>query len=238
MACEARQIKSLRCGGVGGNGGVCRPKQGRRRRARCRNEHARNLASGENSAPVGASRTRSRREPRLRLHFGAGGHISYGIPSEVPAPASFPRRRAHSKDGIPSEVPAPARIRRRRAHLVRNSVGNLPSGAVFSPEGALSQLRRTRTSFRRLSLAEGLALAETCNEVSPLRHPGTRPSEPLRAPPRKRLGVSRKVPQLSIELVAQEPPLLRGRKGVGKVALLHKAIERHLKSVAEKVLGI
>ena len=75
MACEARQIKSLRCGGVGGNGGVCRPKQGRRRRARCRNEHARNLASGENSAPEGASRTRSRREPRLRLHVGAGGHI-------------------------------------------------------------------------------------------------------------------------------------------------------------------
>ncbi len=217
MACEARQIKSLRCGGVGRNGGVCRPKQGWCRRARYRNEHARNLAPGENSTPVGASRTRSRREPRLRRHFGAEGHISYGIPSEVPAPA---------------------RIRRRRAYLVRNSVGNLPSGAVFSPEGALSQLRRTRTSFRRLSLAEGLALAETCNEVSPLRHPGTRPSEPLRAPPRKRLGVSRKVPQLSIELVAQEPPLLRGRKGVGKVALLHKAIERHLKSVAEKVLGI
>ena len=174
MACEARQIKSLRCGGVGGNGGVCRPKQGRRRRARCRNEHARNLAPGENSTPVGASRTRSRREPRLRRHFGAGGHISYGIPSEVPAPASFPRRRAHSKDGIPSEVPAPARIRRRRAHLVRNSVGNLPSGAVFSPEGALSQLRRTRTSFRRLSLAEGLALAETCNEVSPPASPGNK----------------------------------------------------------------
>ena len=201
---------------------------------------------------------RARTKPRFRREFGAGGRFSYAIPSrtpasasfrrrrallvvipsEVPAPAPFSRRRAHSKDGIPSEVPAPARIRRRRAHLVRNSVGNLPSGAVFSPEGALSQLRRTRTSFRRLSLAEGLALAETCNEVSPLRHPGTRPSEPLRAPPRKRLGVSRKVPQLSIELVAQEPPLLRGRKGVGKVALLHKAIERHLKSVAEKVLGI
>ena len=169
------------------------------------------------AAPEGALSQRARTKPRFRREFGASGRFSYAIPSRTPASASF---------------------RRRRAHLVRNSVGNLPSGAVFSPEGALSQLRRTRTSFRRLSLAEGLALAETCNEVSPLRHPGTRPSEPLRAPPRKRLGVSRKVPQLSIELVAQEPPLLRGRKGVGKVALLHKAIERHLKSVAEKVLGI
>ena len=152
MACEARQIKSLRCGGVGRNGGVCRPKQGWCRRARYR-------------IPSGTPASASFRRRRALLVV---------IPSEVPAPAPFSRRRAHSKDGIPSEVPAPARIRRRRAHLVRNSVGNLPSGAVFSPEGALSQLRRTRTSFRRLSLAEGLALAETCNEVSPPASPGNK----------------------------------------------------------------
>lgn len=169
------------------------------------------------AAPEGQLSQRARTKPRFRRESDAGGRLSSVIPSGAPIPAPFPRRRAC---------------------LVRNAVGNLPSGAVSSPEGASPQPRRTRTSFRRLSLAEGLALAETCNEVSPLRHPGTRPSEPLRAPPRKRLGVSRKVPQLSIELVAQEPPLLRGRKGVGKVALLHKAIERHLKSVAEKVLGI
>ena len=153
-----------------------------------------NAPSGEILAPEGASRTQYRREPPFRRRFLAGGctpaatadeipssasfrrrrALLVVIPSEVPAPAPFSRRRAHSKDGIPSEVPAPARIRRRRAHLVRNSVGNLPSGAVFSPEGALSQLRRTRTSFRRLSLAEGLALAETCNEVSPPASPGNK----------------------------------------------------------------
>ena len=146
------------------------------------------------AAPEGQLSQRARTKPRFRRESDAGGRLSsvipsgtpasasfrrrrallVVIPSEVPAPAPFSRRRAHSKDGIPSEVPAPARIRRRRAHLVRNSVGNLPSGAVFSPEGALSQLRRTRTSFRRLSLAEGLALAETCNEVSPPASPGNK----------------------------------------------------------------
>ena len=159
----------------------------------CRWERWR-LPAEAGAAPEGALSQRARTKPRFRREFGAGGRFSYAIPSrtpasasfrrrrallvvipsEVPAPAPFSRRRAHSKDGIPSEVPAPARIRRRRAHLVRNSVGNLPSGAVFSPEGALSQLRRTRTSFRRLSLAEGLALAETCNEVSPPASPGNK----------------------------------------------------------------
>ena len=138
----------------------------------CRWERWR-LPAEAGAAPEGALSQRARTKPRFRREFGASGRFSYAIPSRTPASASFRRRRALLVV-IPSEVPAPARIRRRRAHLVRNSVGNLPSGAVFSPEGALSQLRRTRTSFRRLSLAEGLALAETCNEVSPPASPGNK----------------------------------------------------------------
>ena len=48
----------------------------------------------------------------------------------------------------------------------------------------------------------------------------------LRASPRDRSGVTRKIPQLAIELVAEKPALLGGRKGIVEVSLAYKAVER------------
>ena len=53
------------------------------------------------------------------------------------------------------ETSAPASLLLRRALLVRNPVGNRPSGVTFSPEGAFSQQQRTRPSLRRHFFAEG-----------------------------------------------------------------------------------
>ena len=69
-----------------------------------------------------------RRKTRLRLETGAEAGVSYGIPSEAGLPASFSRRRAGSRSGC---------------------VRDLPSGVVFSPEGASAQRWRTEPSLRR-----------------------------------------------------------------------------------------
>ncbi len=196
MACEARQIKSLRCGGVGGSVGVCRSKQGRRRRARCRNEHARNLASGENSAPVGASRTRSRREPRLRRHFGAGGRISYGIPSGTFLPAPFSRRRA--------------RLRNR-------GVQDLASGENSTPEGASRTEFRREPSFRRRFLAGGRVIAAAAyKNLLPASQPRRRArpcgnvqrSEPPASPGNKALGTATSSASQTSRCLPQGPTAL------------------------------
>lgn len=60
----------------------------------------------------------------------------------------------------------------------------------------------------------------------------------LRASPRGRPGVARKVPQLPIKLVAEKPALLGGRKGIVEVSLPYKAVERLVNTWAEKLARI
>ena len=93
-----------------------------------------NVPSGVIFSPEGASRTGFRPKSRHRRQFLAGGRVSYVIPSEVPASASIPRRRAC---------------------LVRNPVRSPGIGVNSSPEGA------SRTWLRRQFLAGGAFLSVT-----------------------------------------------------------------------------
>ena len=95
-------------------------------------------------SPEGASGTESRREPRPRRLFGAGGRIVAGISSEVGPPAPFSRRRV-----------------RCRSDCVRE----LPPGAKMTPEQGLAKQSRTRGPYRR---RRGDALAPTRGQA---RHP-------------------------------------------------------------------
>ena len=92
---------------------TCPPASFGRRRAHLVRNPFENPTPGVIWAPEGAFRTESRREPRSRRQFLAGGRVSYVIPSEPLVPASFPRRRAL---------------------LVRNPVENPGPGVIFSPE--------------------------------------------------------------------------------------------------------
>ena len=58
----------------------------------------------------------------------------------------------------------------------------------------------------------------------------------LRASPRDRSGVTRKIPQLAIELVAEKPAPLGGRKGIVEVSLAYKVVERPVNRWAENVV--
>ena len=91
-----------------------------RLRAYFRSECVRDLCSGVTSSPKGPSRTESRLKFRFRRHFLAGGRV-------FAAAAYEPSLRRH--------------FFRRRETFRRECRWNSPSGAVFSPEGALSRLR-------------------------------------------------------------------------------------------------
>ncbi len=91
-----------------------------RRRARFRSSSVRDLPFGVISSPKGPSRTESRPKSWFRRHFLAEGRISAANAYETFPPASFSLRRETFR---------------------RECRWNSPSGAVFSPEGALSRLR-------------------------------------------------------------------------------------------------
>ena len=71
------------------------PASQSRRRACYSSNRVQNAPPGVMFSPRGAFPQRRRTEPHLRRLFGAGGTISYGIPSKTPAAAPYSRRRAH-----------------------------------------------------------------------------------------------------------------------------------------------
>ncbi len=111
-----------------------------RLRAYFRSECVRDLCSGVTSSPKGPSRTESRLKFRFRRHFLAGGRVFAAAAYETFPPASFLLRGPFSY-GIPSGTGLLASLSRRRETFRRECRWNSPSGAVFSPEGALSRLR-------------------------------------------------------------------------------------------------
>ena len=132
-----------------------------RLRAYFRSECVRDLCSGVTSSPKGPSRTESRREPAFWRHFLAGGRVFAAAAYETFPSASFLRRRAllvrnpvRSPGSGVTFSPRGAFLQRmrtrpslrrhyfrRRETFRRECRWNSPSGAVFSPEGALSRLR-------------------------------------------------------------------------------------------------
>ncbi len=111
-------------------------------------------ATSATGAPEGTFPQPRRTGPSFRRRFLAGGLTSFVIPSGSLLPARFRRRKPLFSENL-AITAAPAPFSRRRARSRSRGARSPPSGAVFSPEGAFPQLRRTGSSFRRHPAAGG-----------------------------------------------------------------------------------